>query len=348
VTNQKDQDSRQVTVSAKSVEEAIEQGLADLGISRDQADVDVEKDAKEGFLGIGGQDAVVVITARASRPRKERGKRGPRSGDPKGANRDKDKTGVGRGKKQSDSQGDEVIGRSNDQIEPSSKDEDTSPTDKPEIVGVSQDDEIPIPGSPQDLPSQPSGEYDDEVDEAGSTLRDVLTLLGFTGTEITMSEAEDSDTDRGRRDVTLEVDTTDEESADNIGVLIGKRGDTLSSLQYLLNTIVGKGKQGSPIFSVDIEGYRRRHHDRLRELADEVANDVSETGDIIELKPMSAGDRRIIHLSLQDRTDIVTQSIGRGRDRRIEVLPAESEDEPAESEDEPDEESEEEFIDGEE
>ena len=57
---------------------------------------------------------------------------------------------MGRGKKQSDSQGDEVIGRSNDQIEPSSKDEDTSPTDKPEIVGVSQDDEIPIPGSPQD------------------------------------------------------------------------------------------------------------------------------------------------------------------------------------------------------
>ena len=324
MTNQKDQNSRQVTVSAKSVEEAIEQGLADLGISRDQADVDVEKDAKEGFLGIGGQDAVVVVTARANRPRKERGKRGSRAGDAKRANRDKDKTGGGRAKEQ----GDEVIGESSNQIKPSSLDEDISPTEKREIVGVSQDDEIPIPGSPQDLPLQPSGDYDDEVDEAGSTLRDVLTLLGFTGTEISMSEAQDSDTDRGRRDVTLEIDATDDESADNIGVLIGKRGDTLSSLQYLLNTIVGKGKQGSPIFSVDIEGYRRRHHDRLRELAEEVANDVSETGDIIELKPMSAGDRRIIHLSLQERSDIVTQSIGRGRDRRIEVLPAEDDDQP--------------------
>ena len=268
----------------------------------------------------------MVVTARANRPRKERGKRGSRTGDVKRANRDKDKTGGGRAKEQ----GDEVIGGSSNQIEPSSLDEDISPTERREIVGVSQDDEIPIPGSPQDLPLQPSGDYDDEVDEAGSTLRDVLTLLGFTGTEISMSEAEDSDTDRGRRDVTLEVDATDDESADNIGVLIGKRGDTLSSLQYLLNTIVGKGKQGSPIFSVDIEGYRRRHHDRLRELAEEVANDVSETGDIIELKPMSAGDRRIIHLSLQERTDIVTQSIGRGRERRIEVLPAESEDEPDE------------------
>ena len=268
----------------------------------------------------------MVVTARANRPRKERGKRGSRAGDAKRANRDKDKTGGGRAKEQ----GDEVIGESSNQIKPSSLDEDISPTEKREIVGVSQDDEIPIPGSPQDLPLQPSGDYDDEVDEAGSTLRDVLTLLGFTGTEISMSEAEDSDTDRGRRDVTLEIDATDEESADNIGVLIGKRGDTLSSLQYLLNTIVGKGKQGSPIFSVDIEGYRRRHHDRLRELAEEVANDVSETGDIIELKPMSAGDRRIIHLSLQERTDIVTQSIGRGRERRIEVLPAESEDEPDE------------------
>lgn len=339
MTNQKDQDSRQVTISAKSVEEAIEQGLADLGISRDQADVDVEKDAKEGFLGIGGQDAVVVITAKADRAKKERGKRSPRSGDSKRPNRDKDKSGAGRARKQSNSEDD--AGGSSKEINRSSSEDDDSAAEKPEIIGVSQDDEIPIPGSPQDLPSQPSGAYEDEVDEAGSTLRDVLTLLGFTGTEITMSETEDSDTDRERRDVTLEVDATDEESADNIGVLIGKRGDTLSSLQYLLNTIVGKGKQGSPIFSVDIEGYRRRHHDRLRELAEEVANDVSETGDIIELKPMSAGDRRIIHLSLQERTDIATQSIGRGRDRRIEVLPAEDNDEA-------DEESDEGFVDDEE
>jgi spoIIIJ-associated protein len=330
VTNQKDQDSRQVTVSAKSVEEAIEQGLADLGISRDQADVDVEKDAKEGFLGIGGQDAVVVVTAKSGPSKKDRGKRGSRSGDSR-------KRG-NRAKKSSASEDDR--GNLSVQDEQNSTEDDSAPAERPEIVGVSQDDEIPIPGSPQELPLQPSGEYDDEVDEAGSTLRDVLTLLGFTGTEITMSEAEDSTNDRGRRDVTLEVDATDEESADNIGVLIGKRGDTLSSLQYLLNTIVGKGKQGSPIFSVDIEGYRLRHHDRLRELAEEVANDVSETGDIIELKPMSAGDRRIIHLSLQDRSDIVTQSIGRGRDRRIEVLPATSDDQP-------DEDSDEEFVDDE-
>ena len=318
VTNQKDQDKQQVTVSAKSVEEAIEQGLTDLGISRDQADVDVERDAKEGFLGIGGQDAIVVITAKPDQSKKGRGKRGSRSGDSR-------KRGS-RAKKASDGQAGE--GDSGKQVDQKVSEEDEVQAERVEIVGVSQDDEIPIPGSPQELPLQPSGEYEDEVDEAGSTLRDVLTLLGFTGTEITMSEAEDSTNDRGRRDVTLEVDATDEESADNIGVLIGKRGDTLSSLQYLLNTIVGKGKQGSPIFSVDIEGYRRRHHDRLRELAEEVANDVSETGDIIELKPMSAGDRRIIHLSLQERSDIVTQSIGRGRDRRIEVLPAEDDDQP--------------------
>jgi spoIIIJ-associated protein len=323
-----------VTVSAKSVEEAIEQGLADLGISRDQADVDVEKDAKEGFLGIGGQDAVVVITAKTVQAKKDRGKRSPRSGDSKRPNRDKDKSGSGAGRARKQSSSEDDAGGSSKQIERNSSEDDNSPAEKPEIIGVSQDDEIPIPGSPQELPLQPSGAYEDEVDEAGSTLRDVLTLLGFTGTEITMSEAEDSDSDRERRDVTLEVDATDEESADNIGVLIGKRGDTLSSLQYLLNTIVGKGKQGSPIFSVDIEGYRRRHHDRLRELAEEVANDVSETGDIIELKPMSAGDRRIIHLSLQERTDIVTQSIGRGRDRRIEVLPAEDNDEADERSDE--------------
>ena len=206
----------------------------------------------------------------------------------------------------------------------SSGDQSDPPRD---IKGVPESEEIPIPGSPQELPLQPAGDYEDEVDQAGSTLRDVLTLLGFTGTEITMSESSDEDNDRGRRDVTLEVDTTDDESAENIGVLIGKRGDTLSSLQYLLNTIVGRGKRGSPMFSVDIEGYRRRHRERLIDLAEEVANDVSESGDIIELKPMSAADRRIIHVTLQERSDVVTQSIGKGRDRRIEVLPADEESE---------------------
>ena len=63
------------------------------------------------------------------------------------------------------------------------------------------------------------------------------------------------------------------------------------------------------------------------DLAEEVANDVSESGDIIELKPMSAADRRIIHVTLQERSDVVTQSIGKGRDRRIEVLPADEESE---------------------
>ena len=201
----------------------------------------------------------------------------------------------------------------------SSEDQPKPPRD---IKGVPESEEIPIPGSPQELPLQPAGDYEDEVDQAGSTLRDVLTLLGFTGTEITLSESKDEDSDRGRRDVTLDVDTTDDESAENIGVLIGKRGDTLSSLQYLLNTIVGRGKRGSPMFSVDIEGYRRRHRERLVDLAEEVANDVSESGDIIELKPMSAADRRVIHVTLQERADVVTQSIGKGRDRRIEVLPA--------------------------
>ncbi len=313
MTRQKPNQSRRVTVSARSVDEAVEIGLKELGVSREQVSVDVEKDAKAGFLGIGGQEATVTLSVldgqadpevqtdassrEQKRPNSERRKSGKRS-------------------KRSGANGEIGEVASEDQPSPAR-----------DIKGVSESEEIPIPGSPQELPLQPAGDYEDEVDQAGSTLRDVLTLLGFTGTEITLSESSDGDNDRGRRDVTLDVDTTDEESAENIGVLIGKRGDTLSSLQYLLNTIVGRGKRGSPMFSIDIEGYRRRHRERLMDLAEEVANDVSESGDIIELKPMSAADRRVIHVTLQERADVVTQSIGKGRERRIEVLPADDESE---------------------
>jgi len=292
----------------------VEIGLKELGVSREQVNVDVEKDAKAGFLGIGGQEATVTLSvvdgqteARTQKDPSPRGRKPQHEDNRKPRNRSK--------RSDSNKDGDK---------QDSSDDRATPPRD---IKGVPENEEIPIPGSPQELPLQPAGDYEDEVDQAGSTLRDVLTLLGFTGTEITLSESSDEDNDRGRRDVTLDVDTTDEESAENIGVLIGKRGDTLSSLQYLLNTIVGRGKRGSPMFSVDIEGYRRRHRERLVDLAEEVANDVSESGDIIELKPMSAGDRRVIHVTLQERTDVVTQSIGKGRDRRIEVLPADDESE---------------------
>ncbi|MEC7789105.1 MAG: R3H domain-containing nucleic acid-binding protein [Chloroflexota bacterium] len=292
----------------------MEIGLKELGVSREQVGVVVERDAKAGFLGIGGQEATVTLsvldTPGDGKSQKNAGSRGQRQ-------RNGDSGGASSGQKRKN--GDEGAEK-----QASSRDQSDPPRD---IKGVPESEEIPIPGSPQELPLQPAGDYEDEVDQAGSTLRDVLTLLGFTGTEITMSESSDEDNDRGRRDVTLEVDTTDDESAENIGVLIGKRGDTLSSLQYLLNTIVGRGKRGSPMFSVDIEGYRRRHRERLIDLAEEVANDVSESGDIIELKPMSAADRRIIHVTLQERSDVVTQSIGKGRDRRIEVLPADEESE---------------------
>ncbi len=104
-------------------------------------------------------------------------------------------------------------------------------------------------------------------------------------------------------------------------MLIGRRGETLNSLQYLLNVLVSRQGSSKEVFGVDIEGYRRRREETLVDMAQEIASEVRATGDVITLEPMPAAERRIIHLALQDEDGVSTESVGRGDDRQVEVLP---------------------------
>ena len=115
-----------------------------------------------------------------------------------------------------------------------------------------------------------------------------------------------------------------EDASDELGLLIGRRGETLGSLQYLLNVMVGRSYDDQDmVFGVDVEGYRRRREESLVEMARRVAEDVRETGDVITLEPMPAAERRIIHLTLSEEPGVVTESVGRGSDRQVEVMPGE-------------------------
>ena len=186
--------------------------------------------------------------------------------------------------------------------------------------------EVPtsVPGAPEDPPLQPSADAEDEVDFAGRSLRDLLTLLGLEDTEIEAREPETPGDGEGRVTQIFDISGTTEDASDDLGLLIGRGGETLGSLQYLLNVMVGRNYDDQEmVFGVDVEGYRRRREDSLVEMAHRVADEVRETGDVITLEPMPAAERRIIHLALSEEPGVATESVGRGSDRQVEVMPGE-------------------------
>ena len=108
---------------------------------------------------------------------------------------------------------------------------------------------------------------------------------------------------------------------DDAGLLIGRRGETLQALQFITRVITNnKTGHRSPI-SVDVEGYYQRRDQSLINLADRVAKRVVRTGREIELEPMNARERRVVHMSLADNDDVYTESSGLGTDRRIVIIP---------------------------
>jgi spoIIIJ-associated protein len=108
----------------------------------------------------------------------------------------------------------------------------------------------------------------------------------------------------------------------DLGMLIGRRGEHLSQLQYLVNTIVNRRLQEWTRVIIDIEGYRSRREESLVGLAERVARQVARSGRPIVLEPMPPNERRIIHLTLRSHPDVSTHSSGEGNQRRITVEPA--------------------------
>ena len=108
---------------------------------------------------------------------------------------------------------------------------------------------------------------------------------------------------------------------DDLGILIGRRGETLRDIEYLTRLLVGQmtGKQAKLV--VDVEGYRTRRERVLNELAKRMAERVQSNRQPITLEAMPPNERRIVHLALRDHPSVTTQSIGEGDHRRVMILP---------------------------
>jgi len=111
-------------------------------------------------------------------------------------------------------------------------------------------------------------------------------------------------------------------SGDGSGLVIGRRGQTLDALEYLVNRIVSRGEEASGRVTIDVERYRERRKEYLEQLAHRLADKAKQTGRAVTLNPMSPRDRRIVHLALQDDGQVSTRSQGEGLYRKMSILPA--------------------------
>ncbi len=297
-------------------------------MARDRVDVEVIREGKRGLLGFGGEDAIVRVTTKGDAATPARGRQGRRGGNG-GGGRDDAQRGEGparegrgggrrgrrggRGGRGRRRGGDRARERSGGENRDRDRDRERMPFEG----------ELPlVPGAPDDLPAAPTADAEDEIDFAGSTLREVLTLLGLLDTQIEAREPETPGDGVGRTAQVFEITGDTEDASDELGLLIGRRGETLGALQYLLNVITRHHYgEANHVFSVDVEGYKRRRERSLVEMARRVAAEVRDTGDVITLEPMKPAERRIVHLTLSEEPGVTTESVGSGNERQVEVLP---------------------------
>lgn len=108
---------------------------------------------------------------------------------------------------------------------------------------------------------------------------------------------------------------------DDLSILIGRRGETLTALQYITRLIVGKELKRPVAVLIDVEGYRARRERQLRRLARRMAAQAIETSRTMTLEPMPAYERRIIHIELRDDPQVETISVGEGNRRKVTIIP---------------------------
>lgn len=155
---------------------------------------------------------------------------------------------------------------------------------------------------------------EDEAEVAAQTLDHMLEIMGVRA-DVSIRDPETPGDGLGLVKAVLDIE------GDDLGILIGRRGETLASLQYLLNLMMTRQFGQRMAFTVDVEGYRQRRERQLNALARRTAETVRRTKKAVQLEPMPANERRIIHMALAEDRYVTTESSGEGDARQISVTP---------------------------
>jgi spoIIIJ-associated protein len=152
---------------------------------------------------------------------------------------------------------------------------------------------------------------DEDLERARTVLAELLDRMDVQA-EIQAS--------RGEPDGDLVPIVLDVQGPD-LGLLIGRKGETLAALQYITRLIVSKQVGHSIDLIVDVQGHKKRREEQLRRLARRLADQAVERNRVMTLEPMPANERRIIHLELRDYPGVQTESVGEGSHRKVTIIP---------------------------
>lgn len=243
-----------ITVSAKTLDDAITEALIQLGVTSDHLDYEVIEKGSAGFLGIGMKQAVIKARRKQEEPVEE----------------------------------------------PVVEEVEEKPVKKE--VKEFKEEKKEVPKREVEL-----APVEDATKEACvKFVKDVLAAMDMNDVEVKAEIDEE-----GALSITMD--------GKNMGILIGKRGQTLDSLQYLTNRVANKMQDGYVRVKLDTEDYRRRRKQTLENLAKNIASKVKRTRRSVSLEPMNPYERRIIHSALQSDSAVSTHSEGEEPYRRVVV-----------------------------
>ena len=276
---------RSMEFSGRTVDEAIFHGLNEMGVTIDQVDIITVQSETKGIFGFGARNAIVRLVERET----------PVVPDFTAINEERREQREERRERRSDRKDDRRDGRRGDKRS-SDRRRETPREEKKEAAA-------PV----EELPY--SKELAQELDSA-KFLQELLGKMGVNGT-VSAFENEEG--------IKLKIDS------DTDGLLIGRRGETLDALQYIVSLYENKDRKenGYRHISIDTEGYRARREDTLRRLARRNALKVAKTGRSFAMEPMNPYERRVIHSTLQSFRGVTTHSEGEEPNRRVIITPEE-------------------------
>ena len=299
-----------IITAGKTIDLAIEAALTQLGLDRDSVSVTVLQQAKAGFLGFGAQPAKVQVAYEAPDPVVVPEKPKSALGS---ASRSKPKAKPPVEKKPEPQKASEAPKAEKKAEAPKAEKKENAPkTEKPKAPKAEKKVEKRGEKAEKKVEKKAEAPKTYAPAEAGSVeekievfIAGLLEKMGSSAVPHAWKENEN----------TYKVDLV----GDDLGYLIGRRGDTLDAIQHLANYTVNRGVEGHIRINVDAEAYREKREDSLRRYARKKAQQVLKARRRTTLEPMNAYERHVIHAALQDMENITTHSTGTEPNRRVVI-----------------------------
>ena len=312
---------KQFEAAAKTVEEAIEQGLQELGVSIGDVDVMVVEEGSKGLFGLfGSRPAKVRLTVKAAEEdplgnlleekMPAKAKKNPEKKPEKKAEKKPEKK-DGEPAAGSKAAPEQKKAKKPAEKKPEKKPEDEKAEETPaagEEKGTGEKAKPEIrPMEKPEVTMIPAEELTEDS-PAGIAHAFLMELTKLMGVDVTIDMGTDA-----------EGNVYGYINGDTLGVLIGRRGETLDAVQYLTSLKVNRGREGYIRVTLDTENYRAKREDTLIRLANRMANRALRTGRKVSLEPMNPYERRIIHYALQQTEGVSTHSEGDEPNRHVVI-----------------------------